>query len=261
MKINVINLVFLLIPVFAVSVTVEAKKYITHCRPKVVALLELRTDGGESDYHQKSECVRMVEKRLRELSYNPGKVDGKPDTHLECAIMGFQRMNGMQHNFRIDTQVIAALEDPVQPKALHAHDGLYAEADLSRQILTLYSNGEIVRIMPVSSGSGKTCKVAGEDTHVAITPTGDFIFFTHIWGLHESHLGDLFNPVYFDEGDYAVHGDRFVPPHPASHGCLRITIEDSKWFVKRSPARHADSRFRNGSSYFTSLVSIFHKPE
>jgi hypothetical protein len=172
---------------------------------------------------------------IKELRYNPGKVDGRLDTHLECAIMGFQRMNGMEPNFRIDTRVIAALEDPVQPKPAHLHDGLYAEADLSRQILTVYSGDDIVRILPISSGSGKTFKEAGEGTHVAITPTGDFIFFAHIWGLHKSHLGDLFNPVYFDEGGYAVHGDRFVPPHPASHGCLRITIEDSRWFVREVP--------------------------
>jgi hypothetical protein len=52
MKVNVLHLVFLLISVFAVNVTAQAKKYITHCKPKGVALLELRTDGSESDYHQ-----------------------------------------------------------------------------------------------------------------------------------------------------------------------------------------------------------------
>ena len=114
-------------------------------------------------------------------------------------------------------------------------DGLHAEADLSRQILTLYSGGKIVRIMPISSGSGKAFEEAGEGTHIAKTPTGDFYFFAHIYGLHKSHLGDLFNPVYFHKDGYAVHGDLLVPPYPASHGCLRITVEDSKWFVNEVP--------------------------
>lgn len=235
MKINVINLVFLLISAFAVNVTAEAKEYITHCKPIGAYLLELRTDTSNTEEAAASKRVRMVEKRLKELRYNPGKVDGKLDTHFECALMGFQRMNGIEPNFIIDSRVIDALENPVQPRPLHAHDGLYAEADLSRQILTVYSDGEIVRILPISSGSGKVFTEVGESPQVAKTPTGKFIFFAHIWGMHESHLGDLFNPVYFHEGGYAVHGDRSVPPHPASHGCLRITIEDSKWFVKEVP--------------------------
>ena len=46
---------------------------------------------------------------------------------------------------------------------------------------------------------------------------------TEIDGVRVSHLGVLYRPAYFFEG-WAIHGEGLVPNHPASHGCVRITV-------------------------------------
>ncbi len=46
--------------------------------------------------------------------------------------------------------------------------------------------GDMVRIMSISSGSGKVFTEAGEGPQLARTPKGGFIFFAHIRGLHRS---------------------------------------------------------------------------
>src|SRR5207249_8339331 len=52
-----------------------------------------------------------------------------------------------------------------------------------------------------------------------------------ILGDHESKLGHLFNPLFFN-GGIAIHGAASVPAYPASHGCVRIPMADSLWFYR-----------------------------
>jgi lipoprotein-anchoring transpeptidase ErfK/SrfK len=54
-----------------------------------------------------------------------------------------------------------------------------------------------------------------------VTPTGRFTIYAKIAGWHESYLGWMYYPSYF-EGGYAIHGDTYVPPFPVSHGCIRM---------------------------------------
>lgn len=235
MKISLLANLILLIFIFAVNDTAAGEEKVTLCRPEGASIIENGYDTYNTETMRSREKVKTIEQRLAELGYNPGKVDGKTDSHFECAVMAFQKMNGLERNGQIDIQFIDALKNPLQPGASQKHEGIHAEADLQRQIMTVYLDDRILRILPISSGSDRTFKEAGEGVQIAETPTGNFTFFAHIWGVHESHLGELFNPVYFDKGGYAVHGELFVPPYGASHGCLRITIEDSEWFEKTVP--------------------------
>ena len=43
-------------------------------------------------------------------------------------------------------------------------------------------------------------------------------------GWRQSSLGLLWRPNYFLRG-FAVHGSKSVPAFPASHGCVRVSIE------------------------------------
>jgi hypothetical protein len=180
--------------------------------------------------------VKSVQKRLNELGYNADEIDEKPGPKLKHALVAFQKMNGLERNGEISQEVLEALENPIQPQPAQMHDGIHTEADLERQVLTVYFDNKILRILPISSGTGKEFKEPnGGGISIAKTPTGNFTFFAHIWGVHKGHLGDLYNPVFFHEGGYAVHGDSSVPPYPASHGCIRITIYDSVWFEETVP--------------------------
>ncbi len=63
---------------------------------------------------------------------------------------------------------------------------------------------------------------------VARTPKGHFRTYRVIDGPRRSSLGLLIRPRYFT-GGYAIHGDSSVPPHPASHGCVRVSNPAIDW--------------------------------
>ena len=92
---------------------------------------------------------QTVRKRLDELKYYSNY------TH---ALIAFQKMNGLVRDGKLRPEVIEALRNPVSPKANQMHRGIHTEADLVRQVMTVYRDGEIVRILPISSGSGKRFK-------------------------------------------------------------------------------------------------------
>jgi hypothetical protein len=62
-----------------------------------------------------------------------------------------------------------------------------------------------------------------------VTPGGSFRVGRKILGDHKSKLGHLYNPLFFNQG-IAIHGAASVPAYPASHGCVRIPMLDSRWF-------------------------------
>jgi hypothetical protein len=199
-----------------------------------------KEDGANSTLQQKpsmrsEQQVKAIKQKLSLLGYDPGEVDGDADFLFECALIAFQKMNGLKRNGMISPKVLRALENPIQPRPSQVHKGIHSEADLERQVMTVYRNNDILRILPISSGSGKSFESLEGGIGVAKTPIGNFHFFAHLWGIHKDHLGELFNPVYFHEDGYAVHGDLWVPPYPASHGCLRIPIKDSEWFEETVP--------------------------
>jgi hypothetical protein len=95
-------------------------------------------------------------------------------------------------------------------------------------VLFLYQGGALLRILPVSTGSGKRYCVDGQ-CDVAVTPGGSYRVGYRILGPHKSRLGVLYNPLFFN-GGIAIHGAPSVPAYPASHGCVRIPMADSLWF-------------------------------
>ena len=65
-----------------------------------------------------------------------------------------------------------------------------------------------------------------------MTPEGRFEFNRNRTGWWESYLGFLYSPFYF-YGGYAIHGSGSVPAFPASHGCVRVEIEDMDYLVTK----------------------------
>ena len=51
-------------------------------------------------------------------------------------------------------------------------------------------------------------------------------------GWRYAALGALYRPWYF-KGGFAIHGSTSVPAFPASHGCIRVTIQDADWLSER----------------------------
>lgn len=96
-------------------------------------------------------------------------------------------------------------------------------------------SGELVWWGPVSPGKGGCAKLDGN----CLTPSGSFrvidkqdidcisnVFPQRV----EGQSGGAAMPfcMYFFKG-YALHGSNEVPGYRASHGCVRLFIEDAKW--------------------------------
>ncbi|HWQ32849.1 MAG TPA: L,D-transpeptidase [Blastocatellia bacterium] len=152
----------------------------------------------------------------------------KPDASLYHALIAFQKIEERPRTGALTPDELSALRTAQRPKALewgYAH----IEIDLQRQVLFVVDCcGAILRILPVSSGSGEWFTEGGR-TRQAITPTGRFKITRKIDGWRKSPLGLLYYPNYFYDG-VAIHGNPSVPVQPASHGCVRIPMFAAKEF-------------------------------
>ena len=178
--------------------------------------------------------VMALEQRLHDLKYDPGSVDGKFDWATHYAVMAFQKVQGIPRSGRATSDVMEMLTRVGAPGPMLPDGGpTRVEVDLKRQMLQLYVNGELSRVLSVSTGSGKRYCVDG-DCAKAVTPGGSFKVSRRITGWRTSRLGRLYNPLYFN-GGIAIHGAPSVPAYPASHGCVRIPMHSARWFPDAVP--------------------------
>jgi len=183
--------------------------------------------------------VRAVEQRLADLKFSPGPVDGKFDAKTGQAVLTFQKQTGLPRTSKVDAATATRMNSagygtPMVPDG----NADRVEVDLSRQVLQIWRGGQLFRVLGVSTGTGKhycaTTDTGQQVCGIANTPTGRFAFSRRVPGERKSDLGTLFDPVYFT-GGYAVHGSPSVPASPASHGCVRIPMWESKSFFNDVP--------------------------
>lgn len=183
----------------------------------------------------RGKAVLALEKRLNELDYEVGKVDGYYDKQTKQGVFAFQKYSNLKRTGTYTEETDEVLQTAKSPEGLHPELGLpRIEIDITRQVLLYFDKKGLNRVIAVSSGSNKKyCekskksgkKMCGE----ALTPRGEFHIQWKIAGERESDLGTLYNPLYFS-GGFAIHGSPSVPGYNASHGCVRISIATSKWF-------------------------------
>ena len=140
----------------------------------------------------------------------------------------------MARTSRATDDVIAALQTATDPPPLVPGGGAgRVEIDVGRQVLFLFQDDTLWKIIPVSTGSGQRYCVDGECAR-ALTPAGSYRVFQRQRGWQTSRLGRLYNPLYFN-GGIAMHGSLSVPAYPASHGCVRLPMYEAEWFPSRVP--------------------------
>jgi lipoprotein-anchoring transpeptidase ErfK/SrfK len=162
-----------------------------------------------------------AEKLLSDLGYWILKVDGKADASTRHAVMAFQKVEGRKRTGTLSAADIETLRFAQPPKARHETGAVHVEIDITRQVLFLVdAEGTVKRILPVSSGNEKRYFDQGK-WQIAHTPRGRFHIVRKVNGVRKASLGNLYYPNYF-YGGVAIHGSNSIPPHPASHGCVRI---------------------------------------
>ncbi|CNE59973.1 Uncharacterized conserved protein [Mycobacterium tuberculosis] len=179
--------------------------------------------------------VEALQRRLKELGYDPGKADGRYGPSTQMAVWAFQAVNRLKQKGTLGASFWEALAAPKQPRPMaKKREKDRVDVDLKRQYLVLYKDGRPRLITHISSGSGEYYCAKDRGATVArcryaTTGTGDFRTGRRFTGWETSPLGRLYNPIYFN-GGIAFHGALDVPRYPASHGCVRMPMHIAEYF-------------------------------
>jgi hypothetical protein len=180
------------------------------------------------------EQVSEARRRLTELGYWMNlTADKKRDDSFRHALMAFQKVEGMKATGRLTAGDLRALRAAERPRPRYT-GGPRVEVDLLRQVLFLVNEqGEVERVLPVSSGNGKAFESEGWERD-AITPIGRYFIQRKVEGWRKSALGEMYYPNYI-LGGIAIHGSPSIPPYPDSHGCVRIPMFAAEEFSRITP--------------------------
>ncbi|GAA3201257.1 L,D-transpeptidase family protein [Actinocorallia longicatena] len=178
--------------------------------------------------------VRTVQRRLRDLHYDPGAVDGLFTEDLRAALWAFKKINRLPVTTVVDARTWTALASPRRPPAFRPEGGgNRVEISLRRQVLTVFRGNRPAFITHVSTGSRRAyCERGGCGS--AITPRGSFRVYRKIHKWHVGPLGAMYKPIYF-HGGIAMHGSVRVPRRPASHGCVRVPLTQAAKLYRMVP--------------------------
>jgi peptidoglycan hydrolase-like protein with peptidoglycan-binding domain len=168
-----------------------------------------------------------VQRRLRELGYWIGEIDGEFGGLTEQAVFAIQKAVGGSRDGLVGPQTRDALDEGVRPSA-RSEDGRVVEIDLDRQLLMLVDDGTVEQVFNTSTGTFEYYTHDGE-RYLADTPRGEWEIGWQVDAWDPGPLGRLYRPKYFHSQGIAVHGYTEVPPYPASHGCARVSLAAMDW--------------------------------
>jgi peptidoglycan hydrolase-like protein with peptidoglycan-binding domain len=176
--------------------------------------------------------MREAERRLADMGYWTGPVDGRFDSATQSALIAFQKYEGRSITGRLTVDEIEAIRNAKPPQARESGYA-HIEIDIDRQVLLIVNDDSSVRVLPTSTGSGKEYLDEGE-TSVAYTPRGRFLVYNKLDGWEEGRFGSAYYAS-FISGSVAIHGYPTVPNEPASHGCIRIPVFAAREVSKLMP--------------------------
>lgn len=176
--------------------------------------------------------TRDAERRLAELGFWTGPIDGLFDPATGSALIAFQKWEGRPITGKLTLEELDAIRTATPPKA---RDEGYAhvEVDIDRQVLLIVNDDNSVKVLHTSTGSGKPFMDQGQ-TSVAYTPRGRFVVYDKTFGWEDGVLGSVYYANYIS-GGVAIHGYLSVPTQPASHGCIRIPMFAAREVSKLMP--------------------------
>jgi Putative peptidoglycan binding domain/L,D-transpeptidase catalytic domain len=215
--------------------------------------------GHDLFYGDKGAAVRSVQRRLLQLHYYPGPVDGVYGPDMQQAVWAFKEVQGLPMNAYSNSVVTyafrRALVHPKEPRVLIKHGpASRIEINQNIEVLVLYSGGKPKWILHVSTGGN--CLV--DQGCGWITPDGNYRALSFLPGWVHVPLGEMYNPVFFIGTAYAIHGDIPVPWFPDSHGCVRIWMDAATWFHKDvtvNPDGHGTPVYIRGTAPYSSLAN------
>ena len=197
--------------------------------------------------------MKRLQSKLKSLGYLTGKADGIFGQKTKNAVIAFQR----QHKLTQDgiagekTQRLLYSADakkyvppvPKQPKGKKyllkvstKDQRVYAYSWNEKQ--GAYTN--LARTMVCSTGLASTPTPKG--TYTAVGPVVRWGYFPKydVWAQYLYRIKGpyLFHSVLYDEADESTvkWGSVNKLGSPASHGCIRLSVEDARWIYNNCPA-------------------------
>jgi peptidoglycan hydrolase-like protein with peptidoglycan-binding domain len=149
--------------------------------------------------------VRVLESRLRELSYALPRADSVYGLDTYQAVLAFQKVNRLPRTGRVDARVWKRLRSASPPRPRYGGD--HIEVSKGSQYLLVVRGGKTQLVVHVSTGA------------TGNTPIGRWQVYRKVTGWDWV----LWYPMYFLRG-FAIHGYPSVPAYPASHGCVRVPM-------------------------------------
>jgi peptidoglycan hydrolase-like protein with peptidoglycan-binding domain len=162
---------------------------------------------------QRGTAVRILQRHLARKGYVVGR-RGVMDGRTQRAIIAFRKVAGLARTAAASGPMTARLARGGGAYRLRFPNvaGRHVEADLSRQVLVLARGNRVERIYHTSTGAPATPTVRGT-----------YRFYLSQPGFNAK---EMYYSKYF-VGGYAIHGYKSVPVYPASHGCLRVPLDDA----------------------------------
>ena len=192
---------------------------------------ETVSNGDENDE------VLRVQRRLYDLNYL-AVANGKFDSNTERALIYFQKKNGLNQTGVADetTQRLLFSEAAVESEEfVNAYKFVIDESD---QYVYVYAwngsdYGTCVREMICSTGERATPTPQGTYQAAGPTGTGEWYWFSkyECYAKWATRIvgGILFHSVTYSKGKYLNKGSVQNLGRRASHGCIRLKVEDAQW--------------------------------
>jgi peptidoglycan hydrolase-like protein with peptidoglycan-binding domain len=147
-----------------------------------------------------------LDRRLHELHYALGRIDGYYGQDDYDAVIAFQKLHGLPRTGSVDARFWRELQRASIPQARYPGD--HVEVSKGRQVLFVVRDGKVALVVPVSTGA------------TGNTPLGHWRVYSRVPGFNAK---EMYYSSFF-VGAFAIHGYHSVPPYPASHGCVRIPL-------------------------------------
>ena len=186
--------------------------------------------------------VVRLQRRLSCLEYYTGVLDGDFGSGTVSAVTAFQRRNDLPETGVADRATMAALFNENAKKALKPYVLKVSTDDQRVYVYAPDRNGEytdLVRTMKCSTGRNSSPTPKGTYTDTAQGARWHFFKKFNCWAQYAFYIeGDIMfhSVLYNQKGGKVTQSSVNHLGSKASHGCVRLSVEDAKWIWTNCPA-------------------------